>query len=86
MCCIACDHYSPLSMVGADASLAGSDGTALDVAVSMGKREAARVLRARVRDPCKMCGRPFFPLCFHVAAPTIEVLLTGNSYCSIVVY
>lgn len=56
---------------GADASIAGSEGTALDVAVALMKREAARALRARVRDPCKMCGRPFFPLCFHVAAPSI---------------
>lgn len=56
---------------GADASITGPDGTAGEVAVSMNRRDAARVLRSRVRDPCKLCGRPFFPLCFHVAAPSI---------------
>jgi len=56
---------------GADASIAGPDGTALDVAVSLDRRAAARALRARVRDPCKVCGRSFFPLCFHVLAPSI---------------
>lgn len=57
--------------LGANPNHVGSEGTALDVAVSMGRREAAKALRARVRAPCKLCGRPYFPLCYHVAAPRI---------------
>ena len=57
--------------VGANCNHCGSEGTALDVAVFSNRREAAKALRARVRDPCKMCGRPYFPLCYHVAAPRI---------------
>ena len=56
---------------GASSSIAGSDGTALDIAVSLNRREAAKALRARVRDPCKLCGRPFFPLSFHVPSPRV---------------
>ena len=51
---------------GANANIIGSEGTALDVAVSLNRREAAKTLRSRVKDPCKLCGRPFFALCFHV--------------------
>lgn len=81
---------------GADGTLVGSDGTALDAAVtismsgssfflsgvysqvSMNHREAAKALRARVKDPCKLCGRPFFALCFHVAAPRIWAKFTDE--------
>jgi hypothetical protein len=56
---------------GADPNITGSDGNALEVAVSMNRREAAKALRAHIRDPCKLCGRPFFPLCYHVEAPKV---------------
>jgi ankyrin repeat protein len=63
---------------GANANIAGTEGTALDVAVSLNRREAAKALRARVKDPCKLCGRPFFALCFHVEAPRIWAKFTDE--------